>query len=590
MTNQTNSAKSIGNAVFATSNPAVAKSNARTSSSVRTSLIGLRVLLAVGISVIAGMQLWHYVSWTPDQLTAVGLIIDDAFFYSVIARNFHEIGAITLDGTLPTNGFQPLWMVLQVGLTGLFPTADGLTLLMWASWTCYVLFSFLTIWYVARGPWVSMLLAATTATAMLLNSQFQRLVFKGLETTLMLLMVMITLHVIDFVARRQSTRSTSQQKWLAVPLAISAVLCFYTRTDLFWMVIVVGGWYMLRSKRPLTSAPNLIFWGIVVAMITPYLAYNAVTQGGLMPISGAVKLHYMQNFYPDLQSYLASDEWRGLITAFARMVPLPNNVAYVLAFPAVVIGTYVVWHFRSSLRFTTSIRLLTLAALAHIITMQLLYREVRNYTSYYFSFEILWLTLVGCLLVVQWSGTPVKIGQKRKLFMRRVLPISAACLAFLLAMYQWQTYRIELSDYWVQRINLAKDINQIVPEEERVGAFWPGTLAHFSERHIVPLDGIVSSRDYFESYVIPGREMAYLRENNITYVAIFLQEPLWKLMNHDSLPEIDDWSAIGVQRLWQTRDVPMDVLTARRIADSESGWYLLKLDFDSAEGAAPSAN
>ena len=67
-------------------------------------------------------------------------------------RNVHDLGFFTLDGTMPTNGFQPLWMLVQMLLHGVAPDgADGVRLLAMSSWLAYVGFAFLATWYVARG-------------------------------------------------------------------------------------------------------------------------------------------------------------------------------------------------------------------------------------------------------------------------------------------------------------------------------------------------------------------------------------------------------------------------------------------------------
>lgn len=536
--------------------------------------VAYRAFLATAVALIAVFQLRPYIAYSPEQLTAVGLVIDDAFFYSTIAENFQQLSLLTFDGVMTTTGVQPLLMVIQIGLVELLPQVDGLTLLMWVSVVSYLLFAFLTVWYVARGTRSAMLAATAVAAMLLLNAGFQRLVIKGLETPLMLLAVIVTLNAVDFAMQHRRTPPEQFNAWLALPLAITAVLCFFARTDLFAVVIVIGIWTALAGQRRPDIRASLLYCAVAAAAIIPYLTFNWLTQGSIMPISGAVKLHYMHSFYPTLSDYWRSNEWVGYMAAFARVLPLPDNLSYALAYPALLLAAYGVWRKRRALLFPTSIRLLTLVILVHIFTMQLVYREIRSYTAYYFAIELLWLVLVAGLFVAQ------RVSTFNGSSVRRAAALTTAAGAAILLLFQWQMVPVEPQEYWVQRLKLAQDIRQLVPESQPVGAFWPGALAHFSDRAIVPLDGVAGSREYFEAYVVPQRELVYLEDNQIRYLAIYLNEPVSDLLLSHTPPAVDEWSMLGERRLWELRDTPMKVLSLRTIAGTDGGWYLLELDYD----------
>lgn len=534
--------------------------------------VAYRALLATAVALIAAFQLWPYLTRSPEQLTALGLVIDDAFFYSTIADNFHQLSLLTFDGTMTTTGVQPLLMLIQIGLVGLFPQVDGLTLLMSVSVVSYVLLTLLTVWYVASGTRSAMLAATAVAALLLLNAGFQRLVVKGLETPLMLLAVITTLYVIDFAAQHRRRHPEQLNTWLAIPLAITAVLCFFARTDLFAIVIVIGIW-MALSGGPRPIYPTLLlYFGVAAAAIIPYLTFNWVTQGSIMPISGAVKLHYMHSFYPTLADYVHSNEWVGYMAAFGRVLPLPDKPSYALAYPVLFLAAYAVWRRRRVALFPTSIRLLTLVAIIHILTMQLVYREIRSYTAYYFAIELLWLVLVAGLCAAQ------RVSTFNASSLRWAAAVTTAVVATILLLLQWQVNPVEPQEFWVQRLNLSEDIRQIVPESQAVGAFWPGALAHFSDRTIVPLDGVAGSRAYFEAYVVPQRELAYLTDHQIRYLAIYLNEPLSSLLLSSTPPAVNEWSMLGQRRLWELRNTPMKVLSLRAIAGTDGGWYLLELN------------
>ncbi|TET80004.1 hypothetical protein E3J38_06470, partial [candidate division TA06 bacterium] len=195
----------------------------------------LRFLLSAGCAALAGTLLIHYLRWSPEKMVAHFFFSDDAFFYSVLARNFHEFGFLTLDGEMSTNGVQPLWMFVQIVLAKLFPNVGGVTLISASSWVCYVALAFAATWFVARGaPYTMCLSAFIVAGLTLLNVRFQSFVVNGLETPLTILVVLLTLFMIDRVAGNPIKSSPRQSTLAITGLAIFSSLCFFARTDLFW--------------------------------------------------------------------------------------------------------------------------------------------------------------------------------------------------------------------------------------------------------------------------------------------------------------------------------------------------------------------
>ena len=137
----------------------------------------VRFFLSLGIATLAGSQLHVYLLWNPEDLARHGLLHDDAYFYSVLARNLLEYNILTLDGDMTTNGVQPLWMLGQALLRFLLPNTNGVILLALSSWVCYVTFVFLTIWYINENPSVATFLSTVTISGLiLLQPYFQHAV------------------------------------------------------------------------------------------------------------------------------------------------------------------------------------------------------------------------------------------------------------------------------------------------------------------------------------------------------------------------------------------------------------------------------
>jgi len=509
------------------------------------------------------------------------VITDDGYFYSVLAQNFHKYGFLTLDGEMPTNGVHPLWISIQVLSSKVFPATDPVTLLARLSWLMFVLFAFAVTWLIVRhssSAWPPGALIAAALMPLLVT--FQDLVVRGLETPLMLLVLTLTLVALDVVAR-QRTNPDGRSSYLGVvTLAVLSSFTFLARTDLFWVPLVVSGWLLIKER--LISKRVLIFGSLVAVIICPYLLFNYATQDSIVPISARVKLFYLDSSHPGLKSYIFSDEWQGLVSAVThvcKLDPAPVHVAVkgvaVLCFFS--LGLFVVLRSWRSRNFPVSLKLLTIVVGLHVFYMHLFYRELRPYTSYYFAPEIFWLVYVVAFYADAQFQRVAATYKKYGYMLLVAGPLLIATIFWL--KYDW----IEPTPYWSERLGLAKDVRHIVPDEERIGAFWPGLFAQFCDRQVVPLDGVIGSNDYFQNYVKSGLQIDYLRERNIRFVAIYLRQRPDALLSMESEPKVG-WAFLGMRRLWQNRNSVERVVSARPVSPDGAGWYLIEMAFEDGRG------
>lgn len=507
------------------------------------------------VSAIAGVQLFPYVLWSPEQLAEHGLMVDDAFFYSVLARNFHEFGFLTLDGIMPTNGVQPLWMFLLVICMGLIPGVHEVSALGWLSWTFYLLTCFTFTRYVARqtGPRSTMVVIILALTVFM-NPRFQTLTVRGLETPLALFLLALMVVALDRYGERPTPTA-----WDAFVLGVLGGLAFLARTDLFWVAAVVGVWLVLR-QRPNVSH-GIAFWAGCSALVLPYLAYNFAVFGSLVPISGQIKIHYSWTFNPTFSDYVRSGEWLGLPVALTQLLPgnawLHRAVVVVCAYAAFATAVWAFWRKRQDL--PIGLMLVGAAIILHAAFMQFVYRVIPAYSAYYFAPEVIFTYLTGAFILTRTE----RLG--------RVALTGAA----LICITVWLKKDFSPSERWKTRVAFAQDVSDIVPEGTAVGAFWPGCFAQFSERSVIPLDGIIGSRYYFENYVRTNRHLDYLFDRGYRHLAIqlpttldrFFQTPLRKA----------SWGELGQVLLQSRRDLTVKVLRSRVFGPDGQGWYLLEL-------------
>jgi hypothetical protein len=535
------------------------------------------------VALIAGAGAYPYLLWPPDKLVQFGTLMDDAWFYSVVARNSLELGWLSLDGSMSTNGVQPLWFLLQLGLHWLFPNIEGTVLIARATWVCFVVFAGLVAFYLNRKPSPPSAIAAAIVCAVLfVLPGFASSVLRGLETPLMLLVLMGWLLTLD---RLLSSTARKDDGLINVALlAILSALLFLARTDLFWAAVVTAVWLFALDRR--LSVRVWLFSGTVAILVIPYLLYNIWAEGALMPISGRVKLFYMGQVFPTIAAYLSSHEWQGPYHLFDQsfglhLLPLPIAVRYALAMLMLLSCWVFVWFKRHDPTLPNSLRLLALVTLGHMLFMHFAYGELRPYTSYYFAPEVLFVALViGAAL-------NSALGKRTRWLQLANATVTARGqnTAFALVLSVLLLSAIGMRDHilaprvkWEQRLQLALDIGRLVPDGQSVAAFWPGLFAEFSGKPVTPLDGIIGSNRYFHDYVKTAREIDYMREHGIHYLAIKLNESPSAFLRGEK-PNVTNWASLGQLRLWHARRHVVGVVSARPTKSNGAGWYLIELRF-----------
>lgn len=139
----------------------------------------------------------------------------------------------------------------------------------------------------------------------------------------------------------------------------------------------------------------------------------------------------------------------------------------------------------------------------------------------------------------------------------------------------WREQTFQPSPYWVERMQIIRDVQQILPDTNRISAFWPGTFAQFSGKFVTPLDGIIGSNDFFQQYVKPSRQIDYILERSRPHVIVFLTASPDRFYAQPEL-SLTPWD-IGTIRVWELGAEAVRILAARPINSEGTGWYLLEL-------------
>lgn len=242
---------------------------------------GLLWLISIrfGLRLLLTLLAWH----RGDASSVVDFIFDDGYLYAVVARNFASTGISTFDNVTLTNGYQPLWFLLMVGLA----KASGGSLWMQFVLMCTmvyatVLCTLIWLWrHAARtGSIAPMALCFGLCSMLALGSDIAFI--EGLESVLFLpLAVWLTV----LLERRRIEAD-------ALPLSVVLALMMLARLDALAITGVVVVFYWLGSTGNGTRAraiTTMRLMSMPCATAAVYLALNDVYFGTAVPVSGLAK-------------------------------------------------------------------------------------------------------------------------------------------------------------------------------------------------------------------------------------------------------------------------------------------------------------
>ncbi len=263
-----------------------------------------------------------------------------------IARNMAlGLGMSTAEGTLPTNGTQPLTTFLWAGAYWL-EGGDKVQTLIWillmqfmfASLTAYLLWQF--------GRQILQLhpnsdkIASLAAATWYASPAITPYTMNGLETGLYVLAVLwITMILVSAPTKPWPFRYSV---WLGLLLGMT----YWIRNDAALLIfaaclmhIFIGGrWQFREISQRLLSVNVMGLTSVLVAL--PWLLYNQIQFGSLMPISGqsqSLGIEFGQNL-PALSSTL--------VERFLVFLPIPyqnlsNQFPFLFAYTVFLVGIIV---------------------------------------------------------------------------------------------------------------------------------------------------------------------------------------------------------------------------------------------------------
>jgi hypothetical protein len=422
---------------------------------------------------------------------------DDASYYFGIAEHVADGRGFTFDGIEPTNGFQPLWLGFLVPLKLVLRGTPesfyraGLVLQILILGAVGVLL--LTL-HRRLFPWRVGLVTAAAFVILVL-----RPAVNGLETAVQVGLLVLLL-ALGWTWRVFTEGGFGRGLAFGVLLGLEVL----ARLDMVFLVGVVaavaaalalrgGG----RDRRAWSRLAGLLIGA--GAVVSPYLAWNVLGFGHLMPISGALKSSF-PNLAWDLQPV------RKLGVRYTGLALLAVAALLALARPRwrPTAATHGLRYFRSA------VAVVAAAAVLHALYAWLF----TNWAA--FNWHYTWYGLLAALALSE----PLAAVLSRVTGTTARLAADLALVGSLLVgggVLAAHGLRVPRPAWHLQSYRAAVWARDHLPRSAVLAMEDAGIFGFFSRRVVVNLDGVVNDFAYQDS-LRKGRLGAYLASRRVGYL------------------------------------------------------------------------
>lgn len=417
---------------------------------------------------------------------------EDGYLMLTIARNIGiGKGMSIADGTIPTNGTQPLFNLLEAGGFALVGgdkqagVAISLLLQLLISLVA-ALFVFLLARHALRDRTHNWEMAALATSLWYSSSIVIPHTMNCLETGLYVALILISVYV---WYRDETGLQRSHFSWSVLKIGGLLGLTFWTRNDAVFLIAAITGWHTLlgltepkkQLRRRVTESFVIGITTLVIA--SPWLIYNKVNFGSIMPISGTA-----QSANASFGSNAA--EIPSTLFEYTTIVlPIPSGIEKTWS---VLVGTLLIFlvyvaimtfaAFRMSRNERVLLYVVSTWAGILVVYYGLLFGAGHFVGRYLFPISPFMAIFTAAVIV---AGL-LRLGES--VAMRRVLPLGVLSLLVLTIALNVRLYRLGSTHMHFQ---IVKWVEQNVAEDTWVGAVQTGTLGFFHDRTI-NLDGKVN--------------------------------------------------------------------------------------------------
>jgi len=504
-------------------------------------------------------------SVVPTEALVGNLLIDDAFYYVVPARNFVSGLGYSFDGETRTNGVQPLWAIICLLLTALLPEGDAvlhfmvfLSGILWigAGWLLYRTLCAWDRWW-----------AAPAALGWILTGTANRLAFQGMENGLCGFLFALCLAYA--VKRLRDTAAAQVQGRFYLGIGLILALFTLARIDGVLLALILGVLVLFGLLSPRGSGAKFNLRGAVLLALPGICLCGGMILlslwyfGDALPISGRAKMFYqsshsltLENFAGELRRQAASlynlslkPLTENLVWTLQqwRQVAWPKKYSHVGLLGMLIVGGLFGVGSLCRRRGELLRRPAPLAwfvagwvsfAVLHFLVYSLKFSHFTKYGTWYFAPEImlLWVCLAGGMVLCGRAigalcRKGLKVARQKTIiaaWLDGLLPASVAAIMLLAALIPlWHLPPPEGNRN--PFLAAARWMAENLPAGSKIGCFSAGIVGYFAAGHqVVNLDGLMNDRHYLEEYLKKGRVADYVRLRQLDYFADYSTIAGWR--------------------------------------------------------------
>ena len=568
----------------------------------RSRLLGQRLGLSAALLLAGyfGFQGARIALLPADHVASWNVVIDDGFYYLQLARNIARGHGSTFDRVNPTNGYQPLWAWMLVPIFWCTDSAQlGLTLGMLLATCCGVLAMLLL--YLALLRLAGLVPALLTTALIATHPYFVQLLLGGLETPA--LFVCLAATALFWAHRGRAVLAGDGPSARALGLLVG--LSVLARVDVALVLAPLGLVLLLWRAPSWRARLRRTLWtgALATLLVGPYVGWNLLAHGHLVPVSGRVKAWVVKTYQGSEALFDTTEQWRGLART-TNLLSFPHHafggenredIAPALAFSAALLLLLLLrhaWRTPSTRVDHRAALLLPLGAgvAAHSAYLYFVYRSCSHWNYHYFFPYALAHAIALASVTGLFSGDLAK-------GFARVVPAgpallryrSAAALLAAFGLASWPLVRgwREARDHYRSlerppqlsfrhaRYEMADLMARSFPRETVFGAWWAGNLGYFSDRRVVNLDGVINSNTFLDRVLKREALPRYLEQGPVTHlVDYFYRDPLARYFTPSSRAFWWEFEKEHVVKQLQRRLRRLQLVRFQ----GASGMYLMQID------------
>jgi len=477
------------------------------------SILALLLLLA--------MEFYMIVFRTP-QNCAILASIDDGFYYSKIAFNFSRSGVLTYDNVTRTNGFHPLWEAFLIPIFGVVKNPNI------ALKVVYILISviifacaYIFLKLFQRSGFCPEAILVSFGI-LFLNMRTFTLWFSMLESPLVLLfLAILILTYADGLANRR-------------PLSFGflAGLLFLARTDnVFLVATLFAAMLLFNSEKSISLRfKRAIEFGLGAFLVAlPYLAWNVLNFGRVLPVSGLRKIRLGINVPTRIWLTIKGffDYWNFRLSYF---LGLGRGVILVIELVVfVILALIMIWLFSKRKASATSFVAkkfapFWVAAGVHYVFIASFMSKEAVGSFWYLVPEIVMVSFFVGAIVSDFIGAVGRV--LGKLIRFAILTLVVVLVFAQLAGY---THYLRKRNFVAEKIYFADFIRKNFPEDALFAMYDSGIVSFFSQRNFISANGLAGDYELARLAATEDAFSRIIKRYGVDYVALVLPDSVVKL-------------------------------------------------------------